>query len=175
MLQGVKVAIWIWSTWNVPVWLCARACSRSLVIPWWMPQMSSYFMTLFHSSFYRSHWSHFSEKNLKILKNREKKILCFDTKGSPLWKKNQNMEKLILFKENPQFNPILGFWCRNIKFFFLIFQSFQILFWKMASMGPTKSDEWNKVMKYELIWGIHREVTRDHLHVQAQSAPPHVV
>ena len=27
-------------------------------------------------------------------------------------------------------------------------------------------------MKYELIWGIHREVTRVHLHVRAQSAPP---
>ena len=27
-------------------------------------------------------------------------------------------------------------------------------------------------MKYEVIWGIHLEVTRDHLHVRAQSAPP---
>ena len=24
----------------------------------------------------------------------------------------------------------------------------------------------------EVIWGSHREVTRDHLHVRAQSAPP---
>ena len=27
-------------------------------------------------------------------------------------------------------------------------------------------------MKYELIWGIHRGITRDHLNVRAQSAPP---
>ena len=27
-------------------------------------------------------------------------------------------------------------------------------------------------MKYEVIWGIHLDVTRDHLHVRAQSAPP---
>ena len=27
-------------------------------------------------------------------------------------------------------------------------------------------------MKHEVIWGIHLEVTRDHLHVRAQSAPP---
>ena len=53
--------------------LCARTRRRSLGIPWWMPQMSSYFI------------------NLKILKNRKKIIFPFLTpKG---WKKNQKIEK----------------------------------------------------------------------------------
>ena len=27
-------------------------------------------------------------------------------------------------------------------------------------------------MKYELIWGIHQGITKDHLHMRAKSAPP---
>ena len=52
------------------------ACTRlynpgrwSLVIPQWMLQMSSNFMTLFLSTFATSHWSHFSKKNFENLKN----------------------------------------------------------------------------------------------------------
>ena len=77
--------------------------------------MSSYFMTLFHSSFYRSHWSHFSEKNLKILKNREKKFLCFDTKGSPLWKKK--LKKNWFFQRKSNFLHLnLNFKCSKLSF-----------------------------------------------------------
>ena len=83
--------------------LCARTCRWSLVIPRWMPQMNSYFVTLFLSSFYRSHWSHFSEKKLKIFEKREKNFLRFDTKGSPFGKKNQKFEKIDFFQRKSKF------------------------------------------------------------------------
>ena len=58
--------------------------------PWWIPQMNSYFMTLFHSTFYRSHWSHFSERISKILKNQEEKFLGFRHPLEKNWKIEKN-------------------------------------------------------------------------------------
>ena len=52
-----------------------------------------------HSPFFRFHWSHFSEKFLKILKNWKKKNFHSDTKGSPLEKKLKNWKKLIFSKK----------------------------------------------------------------------------
>ena len=46
------------------------------------------FMTLFISVSVWSQWSYFWKKSYEILKNWKKKFYRFDTKGSPLWKKN---------------------------------------------------------------------------------------
>ena len=83
--------------------LCARTCRWSLVIPCWVPQMSSYFMTLFHSSFYRSYWSHFSEKNLRTLKNQEKKNYVPIPKGPPFGKKIEIKKKKDFFQRKLNF------------------------------------------------------------------------
>ena len=110
--------------------LCVGTCRWSLMTPWRIPQMSSYFMTLFHSTFYRSHWSHFSENFLKILKNRKRDIFHSDTKGSPLWNKNWKIEKNWFFQRKSNFLHLnlnstyskLSFEVHNIDFA----QNFQI-------------------------------------------------
>ena len=67
-------------------------------------------------------------------------------------------------------------WCCNGKIFisFSIFQNFQKFFQIWLQWG-LQDIERNKVMTFELIWGIHHGVKRDCLYVRAQSAHPHVV
>ena len=121
-------------------------------------------------------------KKMKCLKFWVKPMLCTSKKSLEhvefrsrckkfdcLWK-NQYFQFFDFFSKG----GTLWFW--NVYFFFFsIFQNFQNNFLKWLQWD-LKNIEWNKVMKYKVIWGIHREVTRDHLHMRAQSAPsPHVV
>ena len=58
---------------------------------------------------------------------------------------------------------------------FFSFSKFQIFFFEKWLQWDQWNVERNKVMKFELTWGIHRGVTRNCLHVWAQSAHSHVV
>ena len=60
----------------------------------------SYFMSLFFSTFYRSHWSHFSKKNFKISKKKKKEIsLVQNQRVPPLEKMEWNRKKIFFFKK----------------------------------------------------------------------------
>ena len=94
---------------------------KSLVNLKWTLQMSSYFMTLFLWTFYRSHWSQFSKKNFwKFWKIENKKNSVTTPKGPPFKKKSKKIIKndflkknIILFQPESEFYKFLPFfWCK---------------------------------------------------------------
>ena len=60
----------------------------SRVTPQWTLRLSSYFMTLFLSTFIMSHWGHFSKKNFENLKNRKNVFRPLRHQRVPPLKKN---------------------------------------------------------------------------------------
>ena len=66
-------------------------------------QMSSYFMTLFLWTFYRSHWGQFFKKFFETFENLKIHIFNFNSKES-LWKKIEKILKNDFFPKNHTFS-----------------------------------------------------------------------
>ena len=117
-----------------------RTCRWSSVTSQRMPQMSSFFMTLFLSAFYRSHWGHFLKKifgNFENLKKNNFNVLWLQGK------KIGKSQKIDFFFQNHTFSTWI--WILHVLCFVLIYISYIFL----------------KILKFSffLLWNFHRYVT----------------
>ena len=99
---------------------------RSLVTLRWMLQMSSYLLTLFLLTFFRSRWGLFSKKKFEKFEKLKEKFLVPTPKGPPFWRKNfKKIKKSYLFLKNHAFSTWI--WILHVLSFILMYITYILL------------------------------------------------